>query len=294
MTSGLLLVDKTKGISSHDVVAQLRKRFGSKVGHAGTLDPMATGLMLVGVGSATRILQFLVGLDKSYSATVRLGWGTDTDDATGERTAGQGSVELPTADQIDVALQQLSGEQDQLPSRFSAKKVAGKRAYEMARSGEDFELKPSRVKISRLERTSEPIQTEDSLDFDIQVDCSSGTYIRAIARDLGIKLGCGGHLTALHRTRIGHFNVAAAAPPQSAELVELPLALQQLFETVRLSDEECRDARHGRLLAGGWASPASQPPTRLAALDSRGSAVCILEQAAQGWQPKIVFTEENK
>lgn len=291
MTSGLLLIAKSAGITSHDVVAAVRRRFGSKVGHAGTLDPMATGLMLVGVGGATRVLQFLVGLDKSYSATLRLGWATDTDDATGQRLELQSASTLPSDGDIDQALQQLSGHQDQLPSRFSAKKIAGKRAYDMARAGQQFELKPQRVNISRLERTSDPRRSAEFVDFEIRVDCSSGTYIRAIARDLGNKLGCGGHLTALHRTRIGNYSVDDAALPESAPLIPLAVALQSLFETVQLTAVECEDARHGRVLAGEWGKAALQQSERLAALDGSNDAVCILERVAPGWQPKIVFAE---
>ena len=293
MTAGLLLIDKPAGLTSHDVVAAVRKRFGSKVGHAGTLDPMATGLMLLGVGAATRILQFLVGLDKSYEATVRLGWATDSDDATGERIEVDGSVALPAVQEIDAVLQQLSGEHDQLPSRFSAKKVAGKRAYAMARAGEEFELKPSRVTISKIERTGELRRSADALDFDIRVDCSSGTYIRAIARDLGNALGCGGHLTALRRTRIGNFNIEAAVAPEVVSLIPLANALRLLFTTVTLTDQQREDARHGRALG---ASLAAQVPTAigvLAALDKQGAPVCILERNPQGWQPKIVFAEES-
>lgn len=293
MTAGLLLIDKPAGLTSHDVVAAVRKRFGSKVGHAGTLDPMATGLMLVGVGAATRILQFLVGLDKSYEATVRLGWATDSDDATGERIEGQGSVLLPTLEQLDAGLQQLSGEHDQLPSRFSAKKVAGKRAYAMARAGEEFELKPSRVTISKIERTGELRRSADALDFDIRVDCSSGTYIRAIARDLGNALGCGGHLTALRRTRIGNFNIEAAVAPEVVSLIPLANALRLLFTTVTLTDQQREDARHGRALGASLAAQVPMSIGVLAALDKQGAPVCILERNPQGWQPKIVFAEEN-
>lgn len=294
MTSGLLLVDKPAGMTSHDVVAEVRRRFGSKVGHAGTLDPMATGLMLVGVGGATRILQFLVGMDKSYIATVRLGWATDTDDATGERIESQRPVELPTENQIDGALEQLAGEQLQLPSRFSAKKVGGKRAYAMARAGEQFELTPSRVNISALERTSAIRTSTDLLDFDIRVDCSSGTYIRAIARDLGVMLGCGGHLTALHRTRIGKFGIAEARPTQSVPLMPLALALQSMFVSVVLSNQQRVDARFGRILNLKPDAKRTSGESLLAALDSTGTAVCILERAGEGWKPKIVFAEEAK
>ena len=293
MTAGLLLIDKPAGLTSHDVVAAVRKRFGSKVGHAGTLDPMATGLMLVGVGAATRILQFLVGLDKSYEATVRLGWATDSDDATGERIEVQGSVLLPTLEQLDAGLQQLSGEQDQLPSRFSAKKVAGKRAYAMARAGEEFELKPSRVTISKLERTGELRRSADALDFDIRVDCSSGTYIRAIARDLGNALGCGGHLTALRRTRIGNFDIEEAQAPDSVSLIPLADSLRSLFTAVTLTDQQREDARHGRALGASWAAEIPTAIGVLAALDKQGAPVCILERNPKGWQPKIVFAEES-
>ena len=294
MTAGLLLVDKPAGVTSHDVVAVIRRRFGSKVGHAGTLDPMATGLMLVGVGAATRVLQFLLGLDKGYSATVRLGWATDTDDATGQRISTESQARLPVAAEIDASLLMLIGEQQQLPSRYSAKKVGGKRAYNLARAGQEFELQPSRIVISALERTSELHRGDDFLDFEMRVDCSSGTYVRAIARDLGDSLGCGGHLTALRRTRIGKFGVSQAAAPEAAELTNLPTVLRLIFPAVELSAEECGHARNGRLLQDRWHELNLQPTKLVAALDSEGHAVCILERNQSGCQPKIVFAEEDQ
>ena len=294
MTAGLLLVDKPAGVTSHDVVALVRKRFGSKVGHAGTLDPMATGLMLIGVGAATRVLQFLVGLDKSYLATVRLGWATDTDDATGQRIAADTKSALPAATEIDSALAKLTGEQQQLPSRYSAKKVGGRRAYDLARAGADFELKPRRIVISALERIGEIDNQGEFLDFELRVDCSSGTYVRAIARDLGESLGCGGHLTALRRTRIGRFQIAQAGSPETAQLTALPDALKLLFATVELSAEECSHARNGRLLRDRWPELNLQPTQHIAALDAAGRGVCMLERNQSGFQPKIVFAEEEQ
>ncbi|MEL0261520.1 MAG: tRNA pseudouridine(55) synthase TruB, partial [Aquiluna sp.] len=206
MVSGLALIDKPGSVTSHDEVARLRKELGTRqMGHAGTLDPMATGLLILGVGSATRLMQFFLGLDKSYRATVVLGQSTTTDDAEGETVAITDASAI-TAEQVLAALAGMTGEQLQLPSKVSAKKVKGKRAYDLVREGKEFELEPKQVTISRIEVMGE-LQTGKLCQFEIEVDCSSGTYIRAIARDLGEILGVGGHLSALRRLSIGPFSV---------------------------------------------------------------------------------------
>ena len=212
--SGILLVDKPAGFTSHDAVARTRRLAGTrKVGHAGTLDPMATGLLILGLNSSTRLLTYLVGLDKEYFATIRLGASTTTDDAEGEliATAAPEAVAAITTDQLDHQLARLTGPIQQVPSSVSAIKVDGKRAYARVRAGESFELPARAVTVSAfelLEQRSEP----GHLDLDVRVECSSGTYIRALARDLGAALGVGGHLVALRRTRIGPFGIADAAP----------------------------------------------------------------------------------
>lgn len=211
MPTGMLFVDKPDGVTSHDVVAIARRALGErKVGHAGTLDPMATGLLILGVGSATRLLTYLVGLDKTYRATIRLGAATTTDDAEGEtvRTADASGI---TADALEAALAPLRGAIDQAPSAVSAIKVDGRRAYDRVRAGEDVQLPPRRVTVHRLDSLAARVDGT-ALDLDVEVECSSGTYVRALARDLGAALGVGGHLTALRRTRVGPFDVADAVP----------------------------------------------------------------------------------
>jgi tRNA pseudouridine55 synthase len=208
--SGILLLDKPQGPTSHDLVGRTRRALGTrKVGHAGTLDPMATGLMILGVGSATRLLTYLVGLDKEYTATIRLGRSTTTDDAEGEVVAEADASGLTDA-AITEAIAALTGEISQVPSTFSAIKVDGRRAYDRARAGEAVELKSRTVTVSAFEVLAR--RTEDAvLDLDVRVVVSSGTYVRALARDLGAALGVGGHLTALRRTRVGPFGIADAA-----------------------------------------------------------------------------------
>lgn len=216
---GLLVVDKPAGWTSHDVVAVVRGVAGTRrVGHAGTLDPMATGILVLGVNRATRLLTYLVGCDKSYTATIRLGQSTITDDAEGEATSVADASQLTVAD-VDAAVASLTGEIEQVPSSVSAIKVAGKRSYARVRAGEDVELAARRVTVSRFEvlarRPVAPTATIDGpafLDLDVVVDVSSGTYIRALARDLGAILGVGGHLTALRRTRVGRFGLDQAIP----------------------------------------------------------------------------------
>jgi tRNA pseudouridine55 synthase len=243
--SGILLVDKPAGLTSHDVVSRTRKAAGTrKVGHAGTLDPMATGLLVLGLNSSTRLLTYLVGLDKEYFATIRLGVATSTDDAEGEvlDTISTGSI---TDSDLAEGIKKLTGPISQVPSSVSAIKVDGKRAYDRVREGETFELKPRDVTISAfdvLERRGDELV--------VRVECSSGTYIRALARDLGADLGVGGHLTALRRTRIGPFTIDAASELEGIDvatrMVAPAAAASTLFETVTLSEQHTIDLTHGK------------------------------------------------
>jgi len=207
--TGVLLVDKPAGITSHDVVSRVRRALGTRrVGHAGTLDPMATGLLLVGVGSSTRLLTYLLGLGKEYEATIRLGAATTTDDAEGEVVSEADAAGLDPA-RIREQVAALTGAISQVPSTVSAIKVAGRRAYDLARAGEAVELAARDVVVSRFDVRA--TRANGSFrDLDVVVEVSSGTYVRALARDLGAALGVGGHLTALRRTRIGPFDVADA------------------------------------------------------------------------------------
>jgi len=250
--AGLVVVDKPAGVTSHDVVGRCRRIFGTrKVGHAGTLDPMATGVLVVGIERATKILGLLTATDKSYAATIRLGQTTSTDDAEGELLQSV-SADAVTDTQVDEAVAALRGEIAQVPSAVSAIKVGGMRAYKLAREGQTVELAPRMVRIDRFDVRS--IRHHDGLiDLNVEVDCSSGTYIRALARDIGAALGVGGHLTALRRTRVGRFGLdqarilddLAESPRLSYTLDE---ACLQSFPRRDLTADETEDTRHGRPL----------------------------------------------
>jgi tRNA pseudouridine55 synthase len=206
---GFALIDKDRGWTSHDVVARLRRLYGQKrVGHAGTLDPMATGVLVVGLGHATRLLRFVQGQDKTYEATIRLGQATVTDDAEGEITASPGWEWDPAG--LSGAITALTGDILQVPSKVSAIKVNGVRSYKRVRDGDEVELAARPVTVSRFEMLGPPRPAPDApvVDIDVVVSCSSGTYIRALARDLGESLQSGGHLRALRRTAIGDVDVS--------------------------------------------------------------------------------------
>ncbi len=248
--TGILLVDKPGGITSHDVVSRARRALGTrKVGHAGTLDPMATGLLILGIDSSTRLLTYLVGLGKQYAATIRLGQTSTTDDAEGD-LADPVDASGVTGAEIDRGLQRLTGQIEQVPSTFSAIKVEGRRSYDRARAGEEVVLASRTVTVSRFEIVAQ--RRESSfLDLDVIVDCSSGTYIRALARDLGAGLGVGGHLTALRRTSIGPFTVADAVSTEAIEpgAVRPAAAIAaQLFPTVELDAGQLVELTHGKKL----------------------------------------------
>jgi tRNA pseudouridine55 synthase len=239
-------------MTSHDVVGRCRRLFGTrKVGHAGTLDPMATGVLVVGIERATKILGLLTATDKSYAATIRLGQTTSTEDAEGEvlQTIPAGHV---TDDAIRAAVAPLRGEIDQVPSAVSAIKVGGERAYKLAREGRSVELAARRVRIDRFDVLAVR-RSGEFVDVDVDVDCSSGTYIRALARDVGDALRVGGHLTALRRTRVGGFGLDRARTlDELADAPQLSLSLDeaclQSFPRRELRAEEAESARHGRAL----------------------------------------------
>ena len=250
-SGGILLVDKPGGVTSHDIVARARRALNTrKIGHAGTLDPMATGLLVLGVGHATRLLTYVVGLDKTYEATIRLGVTTDSDDADGVETARADAGGVAD-DAIHRGIRALSGPISQVPSTVSAIKIGGRRAYDIARAGEQVELKARDVVISRFEVRGIR-RGVDVVDVDVVVDCSSGTYIRALARDLGADLGVGGHLTALRRTRIGPFDVADAVTEltEGVPLQDAAGVAASLLGTFAVTADEARDLRHGKRLVG--------------------------------------------
>jgi len=206
---GLLVVDKPSGWTSHDVVARVRRLCGTRrVGHAGTLDPMATGVLVLGVNRATKLLTFLVGCNKTYTATVRLGEATVTDDAQGQVTS-RADASMVTREAVTAAIARLTGPIEQVPSSVSAIKVDGERAYARVRQGKDVELASRAVTVHRFD-VLDLLAGGPVVDVDIEVEVSSGTYVRALARDLGVSLGVGGHLTALRRTRVGRFDLAEA------------------------------------------------------------------------------------
>lgn len=276
MASGLVLLDKPAGITSHDLVARTRKAMGTrKVGHAGTLDPMATGLMILGVNQGTKLMQFASGLDKTYLATIKLGSATTTDDAEGEvvSTADASGI---TQEQIDREIAKLRGEIEQVPSSVSAISIGGKRAHQLVREGVEVEIPARKVTIKRFEQIGELQHSAGSVSFDVVVDCSSGTYIRALARDIGAALGVGGHLTALRRTRIGAFDVASAfQDPPEATVTELAQAAASLVGAVEVSRQEAVDLGHGKRITKQFAtvSAAVCEGRLIAIVDERGKIV---------------------
>lgn len=249
--SGVIIVDKLAGLTSFQVVARVRRVFGrkTKVGHAGTLDPMATGVLIVGVGKATRMLGHLALNDKTYLATIRLGQSTHTDDAEGEITSQCDATDL-SEDQIQMAVAGLRGEIMQVPSAVSAIKVDGKRAYARVRNGEHVALKARPVTVDEFS-----IQTIRRLgallDLDVHVTCSSGTYVRALARDLGETLGVGGHLTMLRRTRIGRYGIDQAINLDDItadSLIPMTQIAALSFPVIEITAQQRIDASYGRRL----------------------------------------------
>jgi tRNA pseudouridine55 synthase len=298
MTSGkdgLVIVDKPGGLTSHDVVARIRRLAGTRrVGHAGTLDPMATGVLVVGVEKATRLLGYLTLTQKQYDATIRLGQSTSTDDAEGELTktakAKDVSPALLSQDEINKAVAELTGEIQQVPPVVSAIKVDGQRAYKLTRAGAAPELKPRPVTVYEFTVT-DVRPAGDLLDVDATVRCSSGTYIRALARDLGDKLGTGGHLTVLRRTRVGGYGLDAARTldqlAERFEVMPLAQAAAAAFPRRDLSADEARRLAHGGRLPAG--PPGTGTPSPTAAFAPDGSLVALLAEQDGQARPLAVF-----
>lgn len=269
--SGLLIVDKPQGITSHDVVSRTRRLAHTRrVGHAGTLDPMATGVLVLGINKATRLLTWITDHSKRYEAQVRFGVETTTEDAEGEVTSAKGCDGLGN-EEIEAVLSRFRGTISQVPSAVSAIKVNGKRAYARVRAGEDVKLEPREVEISLLEAQGQPRSHRveyalegksthvNCVDLNVVVECSAGTYIRALARDLGNALGCGAHLISLRRTRVGEFSIDCAhtlqsldeAAVQSGGEAPLPLttlsdAAREMFPCLTLSEAEAGAFSHGQ------------------------------------------------
>jgi tRNA pseudouridine55 synthase len=289
--TGLIIVDKPAGLTSHDVVARVRRIAGTRrVGHGGTLDPMATGVLVIGVGRATRLLTYVIGAEKGYAATIRLGQATITDDAEGEVVSAT-PADGVTEERIRAGLAELTGEIWQVPSAVSAIKVQGRRAYARVRAGEDVALAARQVTVSRLDLTGVR-RLSGLVDLDVQVTCSSGTYVRALARDLGTTLGVGGHLTALRRTFVGGFTLAEAVTlddlAERPDPVTLPLAgaAARFFPRRDATEDEARVLGHGGPLRpvgieGPYAvfDPAGEVLAIVAERDGRARAQVVLAPA---------------
>ncbi|MCX5046562.1 tRNA pseudouridine(55) synthase TruB [Aldersonia sp. NBC_00410] len=289
--AGLLIVDKDGGMTSHDVVARCRKLMRTrKIGHAGTLDPMATGVLVLGVERATKMLGLLALTTKEYTATIRLGVSTTTDDAEGEeltRADASGCTDAEIAAGIAV----LTGEIAQVPATVSAIKVDGKRAYARHREGEQVELAARPVTVSRFEVLARR-DVESCVDLDVVVECSSGTYVRALARDLGAGLGVGGHLTALRRTRVGPFTLDHARTLD--ELADDPRVSLDIDEVARIAfphrtidDAEAENLRHGR-----WLEPIGMAGV-YAAIDPAGRAIALLQESGRRAASVMVVRPSN-
>ncbi|WP_082949028.1 tRNA pseudouridine(55) synthase TruB [Mycobacterium sp. 1274756.6] len=284
---GLVIVDKPAGMTSHDVVARCRRFFATrKVGHAGTLDPMATGVLVIGVERATKILGLLTADAKAYTATIRLGQTTSTEDADGEllSTIPAGRLD-ETA--IEAAIAGLRGDIAQVPSAVSAVKVDGQRAYRLAREGREVRLAARPVRIERFEALGLR-RNADTIDLDVAVECSAGTYVRALARDLGERLGVGGHLTALRRTRSGRFGLTEARTleqlaDQPSLSYTLDAACLQAFARRDLTDAEAESAGHGRALGAAGIDGI------YAATASDGRVIALLEDAGERTRSVVVI-----
>jgi tRNA pseudouridine55 synthase len=293
---GILVVDKPPGWTSHDVVARARRLCATrKVGHAGTLDPMATGVLVLGVGRATKLLTFLVGCDKDYTATIRLGQVTVTDDAEGDVTASVGALGVER-DAVVAAAVPLTGAIEQVPSAVSAIKVNGERAYHRVRSGESVELPARSVTVSRFVVGDTRAADADGtpvLDVDVEVTVSSGTYVRALARDLGSALGCGGHLTALRRTRVGGFSIADAHPLADLEarqgermpVTPLAQAARAAFAVREIDEAQARTLGYGQRLESDV--PGRTEP--VAAIGPDGTLVAMLDESRPTARSLVVF-----
>ncbi len=289
--SGLVVVDKPGGMTSHDVVARIRRLAGTrKVGHAGTLDPMATGVLVVGVEKATRLLGYLTLTEKEYQATIRLGQSTSTDDAEGEITGAAPAADV-SAEALDKAVAGLTGDIQQVPPAVSAIKVGGQRAYRLTRAGAAPELKPRPVTVHEFTITGIRHERDGALlDVDATVRCSSGTYIRSLARDLGNALGTGGHLTRLRRTRVGGYGLDVARTLDQLaghfEILPLAQAASAAFPRRELTADEARRLTNGGRLAAVAAGQATGPT---AAFAPDGTLIALVTEEAGQARSLAVF-----
>jgi tRNA pseudouridine55 synthase len=306
---GILVIDKPSGITSHDVVTRARRILHERrIGHTGTLDPFATGVLVILLGKATRLARFLTGVDKEYEAIIRLGYSTDTGDRTGSPIPGpESQPQNWTEQQIEAALQSLRGDIEQVPPMYSAKKVEGRKLYEFARRGESVERKPIRVFIHEFEAIKpggELIKDnlDGTFDFHVRVSCTSGTYVRTLAEDFGKRLSVGAHLAELRRTRVGdleidqaitldelkiHFgedSIGGVLFPPSAALSRLPL--------LHLSAEDVRRANHGREVKVGETGWTDGENVRMCDADDQLIAIGQYDASASSLHPRVVLTGE--
>jgi tRNA pseudouridine55 synthase len=289
--SGLAILDKPAGWTSHQVVGHVRRLTGTrKVGHAGTLDPMATGVLIVGIEKATRLLGYLALSDKVYEATIRLGIATITDDAEGEVVTTTGAADLGEAE-IEAAMAKLRGDILQVPAAVSAIKINGVRSYRRVRAGQPVELSERPVTIRKFEllgRRELEVDGVSCVDLNVLVECSSGTYIRALARDLGAALGVGGHLTALRRMRVGAFTLDEAQTLVQAErelrIVPLDRVARNSFPALTVSDSQASQIRNGQRLAG-----VSLPNGTTALVDEPGRFLALYRQEGPDAIAEAVF-----
>ena len=281
-------MDKPRGWTSHDVVGKIRRLAGTrKVGHAGTLDPMATGVLVVGINKATRLLSYIVGTEKTYTATIRLGQSTVTDDAEGDVVAERIAAAVTEA-QIHGAAARLTGEILQVPSSVSAIKVAGQRSYARVRAGEEVALEARPVTIHSFDvHDVRRLRGGKLQDVDVTVRCSSGTYIRALARDLGADLGVGGHLTALRRTQVGPYGIEEAATleelAEDFRVLDLSSAARSLLPVRELSADEAVELSFGRRI------PATGTSGLTAAFAPDGPLVALVKDVGGQAKPELVF-----
>ena len=282
-SEGLLLVDKPAGMTSHDAVNRARRALGERrIGHAGTLDPFATGLLVLLVGKATRLLPYVEGEPKVYEATIRFGAETDTDDLTGSESA---HANVPSPEQVERAIALLTGELEQVPPAYSAKQVDGRRAYAAARRGETMVLAPVAVRVHEWK-----LRQWRGEELDVVVTCAGGTYVRALARDLGRLAGSAAHLSALRRARSGTLTVAEATPASEPEASMLRPALDAMPSLARVTIEADDVERVARGLPVSIGDAAIEA-RRCALLDRAGALVAIAERSGGWWQPKVVLRE---
>jgi tRNA pseudouridine55 synthase len=306
---GVLVIDKPAGMTSHDVVARTRRILHERrIGHTGTLDPFATGVLVVLLGKATRLSQFLTGVDKEYEAIIRLGYSTDTGDRTGNPLPGPEEVRNWTEAEIEAALQSLRGDIDQVPPMYSAKKVEGKKLYELARRGESVERKPVRVCIHEFAAIRPEGQLikdnlDGTFDFHTRVSCSSGTYVRTLAEDFGKRLCVGAHLAELRRTRVGDWRIDQAITldelkihfgEESMGTVLLPAGAGiSWLPSLHLSGEDVRRASHGREVKVAEPEWADGENVRMYDGEDELIAIGRYDASAQSLHPRVVLGREN-